>query len=438
MGTETVVSSAQAYQGSIDGAGSVDRCDCLCGECGFIARSRDGIAVIDALGTVVAWNRAQEAITGRPANEAVGQPLWDIQFESAPAAKKTHEGYVRLRDFIEGILGSQQLPDLQGHSERVVVRPDGSQRVVSSAIFPFKREGDFFIGSITRDLTAIRNAQQASGQLAAVVEASADAIVGTDADGNVITWNKGAERMYGYTASEVVGKPAPIILLPDAWTGLTSGGSQGAQREAPVHWEMEHVRKDGVAVYVALSTAPIRDAEGRVVGTTTVARDVGERRRAEERLAFLGRLRATSSAINRLIVREADRWRLLSEACRVLVEVAGLRAAWVGMVNQATGEVVPVAKAGCKGIEHLQPRPRLDDSPLGKGPTGTAIRTGQTVVFADLASRPELAAWQEYVEAIGYLGAAAFPLRVGGRVVGALGVFASDLTTFTGEVVDLL
>ena len=127
---------------------------------------------------------------------------------------------------------------------------------------------------------------QTDAQLAGIVAASSDAIVSKTLDGTILTWNPGAERLYGYTAQEMIGRDVTVILppdRPDEERGLLRRVTAG---ELIKHHETRRVRKDGGVIYVSLSMAPVRDAAGVIVGAATVSHDITAEVEAERRLRF--------------------------------------------------------------------------------------------------------------------------------------------------------
>ena len=135
-------------------------------------------------------------------------------------------------------------------------------------------------------------------QMAAVVESSNDAIISQDLDGNVVSWNPAAEKLYGFSYKEARGKPISIIIphthmqeFTDLWERVLSG-SQTSDIET------ERLTKEGTRVDVSMSVAPIRDATGAVVGISTIARDITEKKKTEElrRLALLDELTTTTTS----------------------------------------------------------------------------------------------------------------------------------------------
>ena len=131
---------------------------------------------------------------------------------------------------------------------------------------------------------ARRREEELRARLAAVVESSDDAIISKTLDGVIRTWNKGAERIFGYTADEVVGRPVTLLMPPDRVHEEEQILARLRRGERIDHYETVRVRKDGTRLDISLSVSPIRDSDGTVVGASKIARDVTHRRRTEEAL----------------------------------------------------------------------------------------------------------------------------------------------------------
>jgi PAS domain S-box-containing protein len=129
---------------------------------------------------------------------------------------------------------------------------------------------------------ALRAGEEARARLAAIVDSSDDVIIGKTLDGIITSWNPGAARLYGYAADEVVGRPISVIIPPDRPDELPSILQRLRRGERIEHFETVRMRKDGTPVDVSISIAPIRDAGGQFIGAATIARDITERKRAEE------------------------------------------------------------------------------------------------------------------------------------------------------------
>lgn len=135
-----------------------------------------------------------------------------------------------------------------------------------------------------RDITERREAERVRAELAAIVESSDDAIIGEDLQGSITSWNKGAERLYGYTSEEAVGKPVSLLHPPEQPSELPDLLERLRRGQQVEHYQTARVRKDGLRVDVSLSVSPIKDSEGRVVGAAKIARDIGPQKRLEDEL----------------------------------------------------------------------------------------------------------------------------------------------------------
>ena len=130
----------------------------------------------------------------------------------------------------------------------------------------------------------------AAAELAAIVESSEDAIISKDLNGVIRTWNAAAERIYGYTAGEVIGKPMSMLLPVDRQSEEADILERLRKGERVQHFETTRIRKDGRPIYVSLTISPVRRADGKILGASHVARDITERRHFEEQLRQTQRL----------------------------------------------------------------------------------------------------------------------------------------------------
>jgi len=168
----------------------------------------------------------------------------------------------------------------------------------------------------------------------------------------------------------------------------------------------------------------------------SVAAEAAARAEAEQRSVRLGKLYQVLGETGEAILGLAGGRDILPEACRIAVEVAGFRMAWVGMVDPRSGLVEPVAHAGHVDGFFEGLRISVDDTPEGQGPTGRAVRSGLTMTSDDLTADPTVPLLHDRVVALGYRGAASAPLRRDGRVVGAFVAYSAEVGYFTPDVVE--
>ena len=167
-----------------------------------------------------------------------------------------------------------------------IVLPGGAIKYVHSTGHPVRNiSGDLleYVGT-SIDVTERKRGEQATRLLAAVVESSHDAIVSKNLDGIITSWNTGAERLFGYAAEEAVGQNITLIIPPDRRDEERAIVEQLTRDERVDHFETVRMRKDGSLLDVALTISPMKDAAGRIVGASKLARDITERKRAEEAL----------------------------------------------------------------------------------------------------------------------------------------------------------
>jgi PAS domain S-box-containing protein len=150
-----------------------------------------------------------------------------------------------------------------------------------------------------QDITARKAAEEASQRLAAIVESSDDAIISKDLNGIVTSWNPCAQKIFGYTAAEMIGRPILTIIPPELHATESEILATIARGERIEHFETVRLRKDGERIEISLTVSPVKDETGRIVGAAKIARDITQLRKAEralrttERLASVGRLAAT-------------------------------------------------------------------------------------------------------------------------------------------------
>jgi PAS domain S-box-containing protein len=251
----------------------------------------EAVITVDRTQRIVLFNKAAENIFRCPSELALGRRLDAFVPERFRGVhhehvqKFGHTGVTRRSMSSPGVL--------------VGLRADGEEFPIEATISHVGGNGEKFFTVVLRDITERREAEERQAQLAAIVESSNDAIISKTLDGIVLTWNKAAERMYGYRAEEIVGKPASILLQPDRLEEESRILAQVRRGETvPLHGSVR-VTKDGRLLSVGVTISPIRDSQGKVMGAATIARDLTQMRMAEqalrnsEKLAVAGRMAAT-------------------------------------------------------------------------------------------------------------------------------------------------
>jgi PAS domain S-box-containing protein len=173
--------------------------------------------------------------------------------------------------------------------ELTYIRKDGSRFPAVVSVTALRDDHGGIIGYllIGTDNTARQRAELATVLLAAVVESSSDAVMGLELNGVITRWNAAAERIFGYSAEEIVGQPIAMIIPPDRLDEEKEILSKIKNGQRTEHFETERLRKDGGLISVSVSVSPIKDARGRVIGASKLARDITERKRAEREIRHL-------------------------------------------------------------------------------------------------------------------------------------------------------
>jgi PAS domain S-box-containing protein len=179
-------------------------------------------------------------------------------------------------------------------------------------------------------------AEEARLRLASIVESSEDAIIGKSLDGTIISWNDGAEVMYGYTADEVKGRPITILNPPDRPNEIPQLLEIVKQGKGLNRYETERIRKDGRRLYVSASVSPIRDYEGKVVGASTIGRDITALRRVEEKLHAHASQMETLYAIGQKIGRTLALEEVIQQALDGVVSASGFDVAFIHFQGESS------------------------------------------------------------------------------------------------------
>ncbi len=239
----------------------------------IVASSDDAIVSKDLNGIVTSWNAAAERIFGYSAEEMIGQPILKL----IPSDRQSEEPAI-----LERIRRGERVD----HFETIRRRKDGREINVSVTISPIRGADGRIVGAskIVRDLTGQQEALVQGALLAAIVQSSDDAIVSKDLNGIVTSWNAAAERIFGYTAAEMIGQPILKLIPPDRQSEEPEILARIRRGERVDHFETIRRRKDGRKINVSVTISPIRGADGRIVGASKVARDITEQKRMEKEL----------------------------------------------------------------------------------------------------------------------------------------------------------
>ena len=249
----------------------------------------DAVITTDTEARITYLNEVAESLTGWSLTEALRQPLERI-FRIVNEVTRTPVKNPASRALREGVVVG-----LANHT--VLIRKDGSECPIDDSAAPIRDEAGHVSGCVLifRDVTAQRLSEQNKNQqlltarlLSSIVESSNDAIISKSLDGIIQSWNAAAERLFGYTAAEAIGKHISLVIPPERLAEEDQIIARLRAGQRLEHFETERVRNDGQRITVSLTISPIKDDSGTVVGASKIVRDVTDRRRVErERQNFV-------------------------------------------------------------------------------------------------------------------------------------------------------
>jgi PAS domain S-box-containing protein len=235
----------------------------------------------DAVGRITFYNEAAASLWGR--RPKLGEDWWcgswrlywpdgrPMGHDECPMAVTLKTGYAARG------------------AEAIAERPDGTRYPFLAYPTPLRNDDGQLVGAVNMlvDITERKRNEEAAQHYAAIVESSDDAIISKDINGIIMSWNRGAQRLFGYTSQEAVGKPVTILIPPNRYDEEPRILERIRRGERTNHYETVRQRKDGSSVDISLTVSPIRDLRGKIIGASKIARDITERKRAEERQDLL-------------------------------------------------------------------------------------------------------------------------------------------------------
>ena len=382
---------------------------------GLLEAAPDAIAVVDEKGVIVVVNARAEGVFGYSREELVGRPIELL------VPERYRRGHPALRD---RYMADPQPRQIGVGADPHAQRKDGSEFPVEIAVNPIQTEDGLLVVAAVRDITERREMERATAHLAAIVESSADAIIGLSAQATIGSWNHGAERLYGYSAEEAIGQPINVLASPghDRDQEHVSVALAGET----VRFESEDVRRDGSRITTSVTISPVRDATGAIAGVSCIAHDITARKRIENELVLNAKveraLREVASASAARGVSGAGVAELVAVHARKLL----------GAVSTALVRFDPEGFTVLGSSGAVPMREGLVD---GQSAIAQVARTGTMVVIEEFAQLG--ADLLELSRRSGCRGAAAMPVFVHGRLWGAIGA-TSPPQGFAADAAQLL
>jgi len=239
----------------------------------IVNSSDDAIISKTVTGVVTSWNAGAQNLFGYSAEEMIGNNMLAL----FPKDRAEEESFI-----LDLILAGERVD----HFDTVRIHKNGKLVEVSVSISPIRNVQGEIVGAskIARDISDRKRLEAMQSQFKVIVESSDDAIVSMSLDGKIVSWNPGAEAIFGYSASEVIGLPVLFLLPPGVKEEEGQLIEKLAKGEKIEHLESVIICKDGRQIVVSMTTSPIRDVSGKIIGVSKIARDITARKLAETRL----------------------------------------------------------------------------------------------------------------------------------------------------------
>jgi PAS domain S-box-containing protein len=232
-----------------------------------IKSAMDSIITLDEEQRIVLFSQAAEKLFQCACNQAAGRPITSFI---------PHLDRLNADGFSNQVIGLQD--------SLTAVRAGGEEFQVEASISQYEIAGRRMFTIILRDITERKQAEETRERLSLIVNSSDDAIISKTVDGIITAWNRGAEKVFGYPAAEMVGKPMLSLMPPERIPEEAYILARIGRGESVEHFETVRVRKDGTAIDVSVTISPIRNSNGVVVGASKIARDITQRKQAEDAL----------------------------------------------------------------------------------------------------------------------------------------------------------
>jgi PAS domain S-box-containing protein len=372
-----------------------------------IKQAYDAIFLRDSTNAITLWNKGAERTYGYTQEEALGRSPHELLKTEPPVSLEEIYESLRSEGYWEGELKH--------------TRKDAEQIIVETrwATVLDDRGKISTILEITRDVTERKQSEEKLLQAAAIVENSDDAIISKDLNGIILSWNPGAERIYGYTAAETIGQSVTMLIPPDRPDEEPRILGHIRRGERVDHYETQRRRKDGRIIDVSLTVSPVKDTQGQIIGASKIARDITERKRAERESVERARLLSLGVDVGVALTQRDSLPEMLHACAEALVR--HLDAAFARVWTLREEEQVLELRASAGLYTHLDgPHSRVR---VGEYKIGLIAEERAPHMTNDVPHDPRVSD-HEWAEREGMVAFAGYPLIVAERLVGVMALFA--------------
>ena len=313
--------------------------------------------------------------------------------------------------------------------EVTVERPDGSRLTVLAHASPIHDDSGRVLGAVNIliDITEQFRGEEARSRLAAIVESSDDAIVSKTLDGYILSWNAGAERLFGYSPQEAVGRHITMLIPKERRDEEDAILERIRRGERIDHFETVRLTKGGRPIDISLTVSPVRDGQGRLIGASKVARDITALKQSREvQLALRDELAIQVVDLRRLhdmserLASAPDLQSVLDETLRVAAAIDGTDLGLIWLRDPIDNALRVAAKLGLDAAA-LE---LLDGAPPDSAPRGVCLARRRRVVIEDVETDPDYAAFRATARQAGFRGVHSTPLLTrAGKQIGVLSTY---------------
>jgi PAS domain S-box-containing protein len=288
------------------------------------------------------------------------------------------------------------------------------------------------------DLAALHESEQRSG---AILNAASESIWLMNLKGDILSANDIAAKRMGMKIKDLVGKNCYGLLPKDVGIGRMAKIDEMVRTGKPVYFEDERA-----GIIFDHTFYPVTDSRKKIVGVAIFSRDITQRkltdealRKNEEELRKLNRTLKAISDSNHVMMRATNESEYMNEVCKIIIKDCGHFMVWIGFArNDEERSVQPVAQAGFEEGYLKKADITWADTPRGKGPTGTAIRSGKPQICKNMQTDPRFSPWRDEAVKRGYSSSIVLPLKSTGRVFGAINIYSKEPDPFSEKEVELL